>query len=125
MDADYLSGYRVGRVKVIFSIPEKYHSALFPPGSVIPKHMAYIEWYSALTERDPNHGLYKVTALKDRDKGKICSVIAVANIQRSVHLLPRFGPYAPQEWTSSNVLDNCDTFYVNEFSDRHFYRILS
>jgi hypothetical protein len=89
--------------------------------------MAYVEWYSAFKERDRNHGLYKVTALRDRNGGleKICSVIPVANIRRSVHLLPQFGPQAPTEWTSSNVLDNCDTFYVNEFTDRHFYRLLS
>jgi hypothetical protein len=119
-----LQGYRIGRVKVIFSIPEKHHAAMFPPHSVIPEHLAYIEWYSAFNDRDPNHGLYKVTMLKDRDLGKICSIVPVANIQRSAHLFPQFGPQAPEEWSNSNVLDRCDTFYVNEFSDRHFYRII-
>jgi len=54
---------------------------------------------------------------------QICSIIPLANICRSVHLFPKFGPFAPQEWTSSNVLDLCNTFFVNDFTDRHMYRI--
>ena len=56
--------------------------------------------------------------------GHLCSVIPLASIQHSVHLFLRFGPSAPQEWTSSNALDLCSSFYVNTFTDSHLYRTL-
>lgn len=90
----------------------------------IPHHLAYIEWYSPLPDNpERNHLLYKVSPQRDPDGSRICSIIPVANIRRSVHLFPKFGPFAPQEWTSNNVLDLCNTFYLNDFTDRHMYRI--
>ncbi|KAJ7078695.1 hypothetical protein B0H15DRAFT_788758, partial [Mycena belliarum] len=72
---------------------------------------------------EPQHLMYKVRcSIKDGER--ITSVIPLANIRRSVHLLPKFGPVAPPEWTSSNVLDLCPTFFVNCFSDRHVYGTL-
>ncbi|KAH7919379.1 hypothetical protein BV22DRAFT_1023101, partial [Leucogyrophana mollusca] len=49
------------------------------------------------------------------------SVVPVASLRRSIHLIPKFGPVAPREWTSSNVLEQCNTFFVNCFTDRHAY----
>ena len=91
----------------------------------IPRLLAYVEWYSTFKDHPENDtALYKITPLMDRNGGPICSVIPVANIRRSVHLLPKFGPVAPQEWKTSNVLDLCRIFFVNSFTDRHLYRIL-
>lgn len=111
---------------MIFSIPPKLIPIIFKNVDVnIPRHLAYVEWYSAFKDYPENDtALYKIKRLTDRDGGPICSVIPVANIRRSVHLLPKFGPVAPQEWTSSNVLDLCHIFFVNCFTDRHLYRIL-
>ncbi|KAJ7720056.1 hypothetical protein B0H14DRAFT_2298290, partial [Mycena olivaceomarginata] len=54
------------------------------------------------TEPEPDHLMYKVNrSLKDGDR--LSSIIPVANIRRSVHLLPKFGPVAPAEWKSTNV----------------------
>lgn len=90
----------------------------------IPQHLAYIEWYSPLPNNpERNHLLYKVSPQREPDGSRTCSVIPVANIRRSVHLLPKFGPFAPQEWTSNNVLDSCNTFFLNDFTDRYMYRI--
>jgi hypothetical protein len=90
----------------------------------IPQHLAYVEWYSPLPNNpERNHLLYKVSPQKEPDGSHICSIIPVANIRRSVHLFPKFGPFAPQEWTSNNVLDLCNTFFLNDFTDRHMYRI--
>ena len=92
---------------MIFSIPPKLIPIIFKNVDItIPKHLAYVEWYSAFKDYPENYtSLYKITPLKDRNGRHVCSVISVANIRRSVHLLPKFGPVAPQEWTSSNVLD--------------------
>ena len=56
--------------------------------------------------------------------GILASIIPLANIRRSIHLLPSFGAVAPHDWNSSNVLDLCPTFFANPFTDRHLYRIL-
>ncbi len=50
------------------------------------------------------------------------TVIPVESILGSVHLLPQFGPIMPH-WNSFSALDQCNTFYVNPFSDRHNYLI--
>jgi hypothetical protein len=118
------TGYHVGRVRAIFSIPPKYHPQLFHPSVSVPLHLAYIQWYSPLTDLDPNLGMFKIRPQKDSDANWICSVIPVGNIQRSVHLLPRFGPVAPTEWTSDSVLDRCDTFFVNDFADRQMFHTM-
>ncbi|KAJ7488789.1 hypothetical protein B0H11DRAFT_1720260, partial [Mycena galericulata] len=62
-----------------------------------------------------NHGMYKISRAVER----AASIIHVANIRRSIHLFPQFGPVAPWEWTSENVLELCTKFYVSPWSDRH------
>jgi hypothetical protein len=118
------SGYHIGHIRVVFSIPERALPIVFTDGTEVPEHLTYVEWYTPLRDSpEPNHLLYKVSPQKDRDRTRICSIIPLANICRSVHLYPKFGAFAPQEWTSSNVLDRCNTFFVNDFTDRHMYRI--
>ncbi|KAJ7643458.1 hypothetical protein DFH06DRAFT_999028 [Mycena polygramma] len=118
-----VDGYRVAQVRVVFSIPPRHIPHLFSPGISPPTHLAYVEWFSPFTEPEPNHLMYKVhRSCKDGDR--IASVISLANIRRSVHLLPKFGPVAPPEWKSSNVLDKCPHFFVNSMTDRHVYATL-
>jgi hypothetical protein len=113
-------------VKVIFSIPSNHHNQLFVDDVDVPEHLAYVEWFSPLDTQDQNHGMFKISSLKDSDDGmRICSVIPLSDIQRSVHLIPQFGQVAPPDWTSNNVLDQCNTFYLNDFTDRHLFRMIS
>ncbi|KAJ7909888.1 hypothetical protein B0H13DRAFT_1616178, partial [Mycena leptocephala] len=83
--------------------------------------LAYVEWFSAFSpEPEPHHLLYKIRrSLKNG--ARLSSIVPVANIRRSVHLLPKFGPSAPKDWTSSNVLERCPLFFVNSMADRHSY----
>ncbi|KAF9529836.1 hypothetical protein CPB83DRAFT_924972 [Crepidotus variabilis] len=98
-----VEGYMVGRVRVIFTIPEQYRAILFNNAIEIPDHLAYIQWFSALKDDpDPHHSLYSLTPLQEADGTHVASIIAVDDIRRSVHLFPRFGRVAPQEWSSSN-----------------------
>ncbi|KAI0924852.1 hypothetical protein AcW2_005609 [Taiwanofungus camphoratus] len=114
-----LQGYRVGQVRLIFHLPLKCLDTLFPD-VVPPTHLAYIEWFTAFTAPDPNHGLYKIRRCI-RDGARLASIIEVRNIRRSCHLYPEFGPVTPREWTSSNVLDKSPSFWINSFADRHTY----
>ncbi|KAH9911464.1 uncharacterized protein BXZ73DRAFT_56977, partial [Epithele typhae] len=117
---------RVAQLRVIFRLPPQA-TDLFPdvPSSNVPKHLAYVEWFTpfAAAGPDPNHGLYKVSRSL-RNGARLADVIPITQIERSCQLLPCFGPIAPREWTSSNVLESCTSFYVNSFLDKHTYKIL-
>ncbi|KAI0038969.1 hypothetical protein FA95DRAFT_1504825 [Auriscalpium vulgare] len=117
-----VQGYRVAQVRAIFSLPVKAHAAVFPPQYDGPKHLAFIEWFTPFTRTaEPDHLLYRVKRVYSTGGARKSAVIPVADIRRSVHLFPRFGPSVPRHWSSSNVLDHCDTFYVSSFVDRHTY----
>ena len=74
----------------------------------------------AFTTSNPNHGMYKVSRVLQNGK-HLCSIILVSDFRHSIHLIPHFSKVAPAHWTSSNMLKQCDSFYVNPFSDRHTY----
>ena len=94
---------------------------MFPTGTSYPHHLAYVEWFKAFSSTtEKNHLMYKVTREYRGDQW-YTSIIPVSKIQRSVHLIPKFGPVANYEWSSSNVLEQCSTFYLNPFTDRHTY----
>ncbi|KAJ6603058.1 hypothetical protein B0H10DRAFT_1822795 [Mycena sp. CBHHK59/15] len=117
-------GYRVAQIRVVFSFKPKQIQTLFSTGRSPPSHLAYVEWFSPFSPQpEPHHLMYKINrSLKNGDR--IASIIPVANIRRSVHLIPKFGPVAPPEWTSSNVLDRSTFFFANSLSDRHIYTTL-
>jgi hypothetical protein len=115
---------------VIFSLPPDSIKHLFPANSnkPIPQHLAYVEWFSTFSAAPQNiHQLYKIqqsySIYRDEEGNRkwLASIIDVNSIHHSIHLIPQFGPYAPREWTSFNVLDECRFFYVNCFTDRHTY----
>ncbi|KAH7904364.1 hypothetical protein BJ138DRAFT_1019234, partial [Hygrophoropsis aurantiaca] len=111
---------RVAQVRVIFSLSEKVRSFLFR-GVSVPEYFAYVEWFSAFPNTpESTHGMYKISR-SFRNGERLAGIVPVSNIRRSVHLIPKFGPVAPREWTSSTVLDMCNIFYVNNFTDRHAY----
>lgn len=90
-----------------------------------PKYLAYVEWYTPFnrSHRNTSHRLYKVQPAY-LDGNHFASVIPLEDIRRSVHLFPSFGKKVPSQWTSANVLDLCDTFFVNSFSDRHAFHTM-
>jgi hypothetical protein len=46
-----VTGYRVGRVRVVFSLPEGSHKIIFPIGKEVPKHLVLGCSAAAIPER--------------------------------------------------------------------------
>lgn len=86
------------------------------------KHLAYVEWFTPFSRarKDQNSKLFKISRLMAQQERRV-SIIPVSLIVSSIQLFPKFGPQAPVAWTSSNVLENSTSFYVNPFSDRFLY----
>jgi len=114
-----ITGCSIAQVRVVFQFPENASGLL---NCDLPKcHFAYVEWFSKISGTpDRNHKMFKITRLF-QDGHRVASIIPLSRIRRTVHLLPKFGQTAPRDWTSSTVLERCNTFYLNQLSDRHSY----
>jgi transposase InsO family protein len=79
---------------------------------------------SATTER--NHRMYKVSRSFSRGRQQ-AGIIFMDNIVSSIHLFPRFTPNSSlsEDWNSFSVLESCDSFYANPFSDRDNFLLFS
>jgi hypothetical protein len=121
--SDFYAGHRIAQVRVVFELPSKVVHAIFPGPDTPPQHLAYVEWFSPIpTNHGADHLLYKVTRLTQHGRRR-ASIIPVDTILRSVHLLPIFGQPTPREWNTFSVLELCNAFYVNPFSDRDSYMV--
>ncbi|KAI0067755.1 hypothetical protein BV25DRAFT_1794108 [Artomyces pyxidatus] len=119
-----VAGYRVGQVRLIFSLSQRAVEAVFPEDKkdACPPRLAYVEWFSRFPRApEANHRMYRTSRARDRNDRRLASIIPVTDIERSVHLIPKFGISTPPEWTSANVLELCPHFFTNTFTDRHTY----
>ena len=123
------TAFRVGQVRVIFSFTEQGRDELIKKNTHlkerIPSRLAYVEWFTKFPcQPASNFRMYKVSRSFEPDGSRTCDIIPVSSIERSVHLIPNFGERVRenQEWTSTNVLEKCSAFFVNDFKDRstHF-----
>ena len=115
------SALRIAQVRVVFELPNKIISQVFPsPDVTPPQHLAYVEWFSSIpTTPDSNSRLYKVSRLVQNGR-RVASVIPVDHILSSIHLLPRFGQGTPL-WNTFSVLELCQNFYINPFTNRDVF----
>ncbi|KAH9839355.1 uncharacterized protein C8Q71DRAFT_703890 [Rhodofomes roseus] len=119
-------GMRVGRIRVVFSIPDRVMPFLFPPAMPrrnVPRHLVYVEWLSKFADApDRQYQMYKIRSLQGPNQ--LGSIVPLSLIQRSVYLNPKWGGPVPVHWTSENVLDECTVFYLNHYQSPHsFYNL--
>jgi hypothetical protein len=91
-------------VRVIFSLPSEYGSFTHP--------LAYVEWFTPFHSPVADLGMYQVSR-STRSSRRRASIIPVSQIERSIHLIPKFGRVMNITWSTDNVLELCRTFYVN------------
>lgn len=99
-----LSQLTVGQVKVIFCIPDEFGS--------FPHPMAYVEWFTPLTSLAPDLLMYQISR-STHNRQRCASIIPITQIERLVHLIPKFGKKIDLSWSSENVLNKAHVFYVN------------
>ena len=75
-------------------------------------------------EPEQNSKMYKVTCAL-QGTAQLASIVPVSRIDQSLHLIPLAGSSVPHEWRSSTVLDHCQTFLVNSFSNCRTYLLCS
>ena len=116
------SGDQIAQVRVVFNIPDKVNDLVFPSDDIThPNHLAYVEWFTPLPRTpDPVNHMFKVSRMF-HDGARRASILPLEEILCSVHLFPRLTPNTPRDWVSSSVLEHCQTFYVNPFSNRNSY----
>lgn len=110
---------------MIFGLAENARASVFEHYPNAPTHFAYVEWFSKLPAApEPSHGLYRV---KRELVGaeRVVSIIPLDRLKRSISLAPRFPPQVDPTWNSDNVLELCNDFYINSFSDKHAYMTLN
>ena len=116
------TGSHIAQVRVIFKLPTLSDPRL---QSLQSKHLAYIKWFSPFrAQSEPHHGFYKI--MRDPQPGhRRSAVIEVSAICQSVHLFPCFSGSWRTDWTSDNVLEKCDTFFVNSLLNQQMYLTMS
>ena len=124
----YVTGTRIGRVKVIFTLPKVMDTRFGPqePPDFWPKTpLAFIEWYAPtpstpLTKNGTMYHIKKPQPLQGRPPG---CVIPISNIRESCMLFPSFPQgSSPLDWTTNNVLDRCDSFLINNWLSKRSYQ---
>jgi len=133
-----ITGTRVGRVRVIFTLPAEVNSITGKrpaPRKWPTEPLVYIEWYSTLQKTaNPRHGLMyhikKVTApvtsstsssTRPRVQG---AIIPLSEIRQSCMLFPIFPASVPNHWTPDNVLDEASSFYINNWLSKYSYQTI-
>ena len=116
-----IEGHRAAQVRVIFQIPHDAAKQLYRSGRPIPLYYAYLEWFDHFQSMPkPYHELYSLKRTI-RNGERMAIVVPIGYLQRSIHLFPAFDTNHGEVWKASNVLEECENFYLNCFSDRHAY----
>jgi len=118
-------GTRIGRVKVVFRLPQTDAPAYWPADP-----LAYIEWYTPMRPTpDKTNGMFSMKKATPLSSTKAIpgSVVPLQNIRQSCMLTPKFSAASvgdEDDWNSDNILDKCKTFLLNNWQSMYTYQTL-
>lgn len=109
-------------MKVIFTLPNTFTSAF----TNAPKqHFAFVDWFTR-PRADPDSASLMFEVKKQRELGNseiVGQIIPLSDIRHSVQLCPNFGRQSVnKDWKAETVLDEADSFYINNWGSLHTYQ---
>jgi len=120
-------GCRVGRLRIIFCLPQTINHDGFigPAPSQWPMYpLAYVAWFTRFkASPDSNMGMYHVQPAKNSTGQEQGCILPLANIRQSCMLTPSRATW-DHTWTSQNVLEKCDSFFVNNLQSKYSYQTI-
>ncbi|KAH7910151.1 hypothetical protein BJ138DRAFT_969506, partial [Hygrophoropsis aurantiaca] len=96
------------QVRVLFHLPPQFGPCKHP--------LAYIEWFTPLQRFDPVAGMY-IVSRSTRQHRRHAAVVSVDRIVRNCHLIAKCGREISGDWTTDNVLERANQFFVNSYID--------
>ncbi|EPS92507.1 hypothetical protein FOMPIDRAFT_1137693 [Fomitopsis schrenkii] len=144
-EATGLQGTRIGRVKIIFKLPETIHECGTANGTIpAPQEwkergpLAYVEWFAKLPAQvDPVHMMYEVKKMPLHADGTPAgAIVPLSMIRQSCQLIPHFPKPThaqlkdltfcsiPTDWTTDTVLDKASRFVLNNWASKYSYQTL-
>lgn len=124
----WLSGTRVGRLRVIFRLPKKLQDKITDSPAEWPTTpLAYVEWYTKFPPAaDPIHLMYSIRKPAPMANGfPPGDIIPLSLIRQSCQLFPHFTKHpVHSSCHTHNVLDSADKFLVNNWTSLHTYQTI-
>lgn len=118
------TGCRVGRLKIIFRLPEIVNRDGFMTSapSNWPRYpLAYVTWFTRFkASPDPHIGMYQVEPAKDSRGQAQSTIISLTDIRQSCMLTPSRATWN-KTWKTETVLDECQSFFVNNLQSKYTY----
>ncbi|KAG8685637.1 hypothetical protein FRC09_014619, partial [Ceratobasidium sp. 395] len=110
--------YRAGRVKAIFEIPQRRE--------LYEGKLAYVEMFGEIPPQ-PEAPVGLFTSTRSIQGGqRIAAVFPLEDLRLTCHLAPRYRSFHPAEKLLyySDVLQLCETFYINTFASYFWYELI-
>lgn len=124
-------GTQVGRVRVIFCLPQKIDFGLGlqdAPASWPKVPLAYVEWYSKHHPEADQHaasGMYTIKPTWRSEGVPLGAVVPLSDIRQSCMLIPKYKDSGAEgDWTSANVPDKCSSFVINNWQHMYAYQTI-
>ena len=122
-------GMKVGRLRVIFTLPEIIRNWYAAPRVWSTGHLAYVEWYKVSNHPGAHHNMYTVhrpLVATASDRVVEGEIVPLRSIRQTCQLVPLTGPNIPwpKSWNTNNVLDESQFFLLNNWSSKYAYQTI-
>ena len=117
----------MGRLGVIFCLPRTVdHDGFIEPAPVQwpTEPLAYVTWFTRF-KASPHQdmGMYRVEPAKNSKGLAQGSIIPLTNIRQTCMLTPGKSIW-DGAWNTKNILDECDSFFINNLQSKYGYETI-